>query len=67
MKSGNVPAHKHLTCTYPSRKLEQDPESIISVVVELWNNVEMDARMVNSFLVFKGIIYKTILESYKCD
>jgi len=35
----------------------------ISVVgVQFWNNVEMDVRMVNSFLVFKGIIYKTILE-----
>jgi len=27
----------------------------------------MDVRMVNSFLVFKGIIYKTIIDSYKCD
>jgi len=40
----------------------------ISIVgVQLRNNVKMDNRMVNSFLVFKGIIYKTILESYKCD
>jgi len=31
----------------------------ISVVgIQLWNNVEMDVRLVNSFLVFKGIIYK---------
>jgi len=40
----------------------------ISIVgVQLWNNVEMDMRMINTFLVFKGIIYKTILEGYKCD
>jgi len=35
--------------------------------VQLWNNIEMGVRMVTSFLVFKGIIYKTILESYKCE
>jgi len=35
----------------------------ISVVgVQLWNNVEIEVRMVNSIWVFKGIIYKTILE-----
>jgi len=32
----------------------------ISIVgVQLWNNIKMDIRMVNS-LVFKRIIYKTI-------
>jgi len=51
------------------KRLKKGITSIcISVVgFQLWNNVEMDVRMVNSFLVFKGIIYKTILESYKCD
>jgi len=40
----------------------------ISIVgVQLWNNVKMDVSMVNSFLLFKGMIYKTIIESYKCD
>jgi len=33
---------------------------------ELWN-VKMDVRMVNSFLVFKRIIHKTMYEGYKCD
>jgi len=29
-------------------------------VAQLWNNVKMDIRMVNSFLVFKRILYETI-------
>jgi len=38
----------------------------VSIVgVQLWNNVKEDVRMVNSFLVFKMIIYKTIFECYK--
>jgi len=34
---------------------------VSAVGVQLWNNVEMDVRMVNSFLVFKGINYKKFL------
>jgi len=56
-------------CKFTVQKAKKGIQTrCISVVgVQLWNNVEMDVRMVNSFLVFKGIIYKIILESYKCD
>jgi len=37
------------------------------VGVQSWNNIKMDTRMVNSFMVFKRIIYKTICEGYRCD
>jgi len=45
------------------QKAKKGIKRCISVIgVQLWNNVEMDVRMVNSFLVFKGIICETILE-----
>jgi len=40
---------------------------VFTAGVLIMYGVEMDVRLVNSFLVFKGIIYKTILESYKCN
>jgi len=39
----------------------------ISIVGVHLCNIKMYLRMVNSFLVFKRIIYESFLESYKCD
>jgi len=45
------------------RMLRTIKRRCISVVgVQLWNNVEIEVRMVNSLLFFKGIIYKKIIE-----
>jgi len=46
-------------CKFTVQKAKKGIERrCISIVgVQLWNNVKMDIRIVNSFLVFKRIIY----------
>jgi len=50
-----------MTFTVQKAKKGIKRRCISSVGVQLWNNVKMDVRMVESFLVFKRIIYNLFL------